>query len=297
MKWEFTSWVPLLSKICPSDTYKIYKRGSSVRIDTSLSGFEQMSWQRGNRTYIFTASDDACRFLDINHDNRQVHIDKIMLSELANEASSLFASSSDVMAAARLTCPTSITYIDTDRIVFERSKSGIIGFRTDRTDIVNGYECKVYNANVQLVSKTRTEHLSDADKKNYKEQMAASSMPFQSIPFLNTVEIVEKNYDEESGNSAQSTNGSSNYNLSRVTLEQYFDPAFSIQGHDIGRPREITTKINKFKTHLWLSEQFPLSLQEQILPIIELMAISSSHFTKLKGGLLISIVPCDHLSL
>lgn len=135
--------MPLLSRVCPSDVYKIYKSGSSVRIDTTLSGFEQMSWQRGARTYIFNASEDACRFLDINHDNRQVHIDKIVLSELANEASSFFASSSDVMAAARLTCPTSITYLDTDSIVFERSKSGIIGFRSDRTDMVNGYECKV----------------------------------------------------------------------------------------------------------------------------------------------------------
>lgn len=33
---------------------------------------------------------------------------------------------------------------------------------------------------------------------------------------------------------------------------------------------------------LWLSEDYPLSLQEQIMPIIDLMAISSSHFAKLK---------------
>lgn len=40
--------------MCPSDVYKIYKSGSNVRVDTTLSGFEQMSWQRGARTYIFT---------------------------------------------------------------------------------------------------------------------------------------------------------------------------------------------------------------------------------------------------
>lgn len=47
--------VPLVPRMCPSDTYKIYKSRSSVRIDTTLVGFDQTSnWQRGNRSYIFT---------------------------------------------------------------------------------------------------------------------------------------------------------------------------------------------------------------------------------------------------
>jgi septin 4 len=33
---------------------------------------------------------------------------------------------------------------------------------------------------------------------------------------------------------------------------------------------------------LWLCEDYPLSLQEQIMPIVDLMAISSSHFARLK---------------
>lgn len=31
----------------------MYKRGSNVRIDTTLLGFDHTTWQRGNRTYIF----------------------------------------------------------------------------------------------------------------------------------------------------------------------------------------------------------------------------------------------------
>lgn len=45
--------MPLVSRMCPSDTYKVYKQGSSVRVDITLLGFDESSWQHGNRSYIF----------------------------------------------------------------------------------------------------------------------------------------------------------------------------------------------------------------------------------------------------
>ena len=33
---------------------------------------------------------------------------------------------------------------------------------------------------------------------------------------------------------------------------------------------------------LWLCEEYPLSLQEQVMPIVDLMSIQSTHFAKLK---------------
>lgn len=49
-----------------------------------------------------------------------------------------------------------------------------------------------------------------------------------------------------------------------------------------GRPKDQTTKTQKFKATLWLAEEFPLSLPEQVVPIIDLMAASNAHFRKLK---------------
>lgn len=45
--------VPLMSRLCPSDVYKVYKCGSNVRIDTTLLNFDTTTWQRGDRSYIF----------------------------------------------------------------------------------------------------------------------------------------------------------------------------------------------------------------------------------------------------
>ena len=63
--------------MCSSDTYRVYKRGSSVRVDTTLLGFNQNSWVRGSRSYIFTGTNQGAKFYEIDHDTKQVYIEEM----------------------------------------------------------------------------------------------------------------------------------------------------------------------------------------------------------------------------
>uniref|UniRef100_A0A3B3DX99 Ankyrin repeat domain 13 family, member D n=1 Tax=Oryzias melastigma TaxID=30732 RepID=A0A3B3DX99_ORYME len=280
MKWEFTSWVPLVSKVCPSDVYRVWKSGSCLRVDTTLLGFEHMTWLKGRRSYIFKGGDDGAVVMEVDHEKQVVYTEPLVLSP--RDAPSLLAAMqpSQENTAQRLTSPIVSTHLNTRNIAFERNKSGIWGWRSEKSEVVSGYEAKVYSAtNVELVTRSRTEHLSDQDKSRCK----GSKTPLQS--FLG---IAEQHTTHNGSNVSQCA---SPHNPTAITAEEYFDPEFNLNGRDIGRPIELTSKVQKFKATLWLSETHPLSLAEQVTPIIDLMAISNAHFAKLRDFITLRLPP------
>ncbi|ROT65692.1 putative ankyrin repeat domain-containing protein 13D isoform X2 [Penaeus vannamei] len=226
--------------------------------------YVEMKWE-------FTSWVDGATMMEVDHETCQVYIEN--MRTLTTEQALATMRPHPAMVSHRLTTPIATTYIDTDKISFERDKAGIWGWRSDRTENVNGHDCKVFSAtNVELVTKTRTEHLTDAEK-----EKSLPRSPLQS--FLNIAEVEEKQ------NSPSSSEGSETYNFNNptnITAEEYFNPNVDLQGRDIGRPKEVVKKVQNFKAHLWLAEEYPLKLQEQVMPIVDLMAITSTHFAKLK---------------
>lgn len=272
MKWEFTSWVPLVSRVCPSDVYRVWKSGSNVRIDTTLLGFDSMKWQRGSRSYIFKGRCQTATVMEVDHDNQEVYSETIQIQQMPLMSSILEPTAEEV--AARLTSPIMTTFIDTDKIAFERNKSGIWGWRSDRSEIINGYESKVFSAsNVELITKTRTEHMTEDDKERCKKVNKTPLVSFLGVA-------------EEENKAQGATNGPDirtlSYNPSSIKPEQYFDEECNLGDRDIGRPIEQSSKAQRFKATLWLCEDYPLSLPEQVVPIIDLMAASNAHFKKLR---------------
>ncbi|CAF0741476.1 unnamed protein product [Adineta steineri] len=288
MKWEFSSWVPLVSKLCPNDTYKIYKSGPNVRVDTTLLGIEGTSWQRGNRTFIFSLLADCAKMIDIDHETKSAYSENL---SIPGEEVILLEPNMDQIDG-KLISPNLTVYLDVDKIEFERSKSGVWGMRNEKTENINGYQCKVYTANnFELVTRTRIEHMSPDDRQAY-EAGHGSNKNFLGGVF---------NFLESSASSSRSTattaaaatatNSSAmklsndqtkNVDQSPITFEEYFNSRVDLKNKNIGRPREENVKIQTFNAQISLCDEYPLSLQEQILPIIDLMAISNSHFKKLR---------------
>uniref|UniRef100_A0A8D3BWQ7 Ankyrin repeat domain 13B n=1 Tax=Scophthalmus maximus TaxID=52904 RepID=A0A8D3BWQ7_SCOMX len=281
MKWEFTSWVPLVSRICPSDTYRVWKSGQCLRVDTTLMGFEQMTWQRGNRSFIFRGQDSSAEVMEVDHDRQVVFCET--LSTDAGLGLLGAVQPSDEQVAGRLSAPVVTTQLDTRNIAFERNKTGILGWRSEKTEAVNGYEAKVYAAsNVELITRTRTDHLSDQNKNKTKGG---------KTPLQNFLGIAEQHMGPNNGALVTQMSSPAVTNPAALTAEEYFNPGLSPTQRDIGHACQLTTKTQRFKAKLWLCESHPLSLAEQVAPIIDLMAISNALFAKLRDFITLRLPP------
>ncbi|TEA28505.1 hypothetical protein DBR06_SOUSAS2010138 [Sousa chinensis] len=270
-----------LRKICPSDTYKVWKSGQNLRVDTTLLGFDHMTWQRGNRSFVFRGQDTSAVVMEIDHDRRVVYTETLALAGQDRELLLAAAQPTEEQVLSRLTAPVVTTQLDTKNISFERNKTGILGWRSEKTEMVNGYEAKVYGAsNVELITRTRTEHLSE----QHKGKVKGCKTPLQS--FLG---IAEQHGGPQNGTLITQT--LSQANPTAITAEEYFNPNFELGNRDMGRPMELTTKTQKFKAKLWLCEEHPLSLCEQVAPIIDLMAVSNALFAKLRDFITLRLPP------
>lgn len=186
----------------------------------------------------------------------------------------------------RMQTPITSNTIDIEKISFERNKSGWFAWKNEKNENINGYDCRVYNAsNVEFITKTRSEHL--AENQSHSRNARTPLQHFlgladeenQTSPRNTPSPLVENATSNEAcGGSASPIDKSQD----SVTIEEYFSND-DLNGRDIGKPKKINTKVQRFKANLWLSDEFPIKLQEQILPILDLMStLASPHVAKLK---------------
>ena len=65
--------MPLLHRILPSDTCKIYKRGASIRLDTTLVDFTDFKWERGDISFLFNGDQPPSQSLSVLDNKLRVY--------------------------------------------------------------------------------------------------------------------------------------------------------------------------------------------------------------------------------
>ncbi|KAM8713827.1 hypothetical protein ACLKA7_014054 [Drosophila subpalustris] len=152
-KWDFQSWLPLVSRILPSDICRLYKCGASLRLDTTLVDFNDMRWDRGDISFLFRGEAPPNESL-VLLDNEQQCYQRLRYEESDMEDEVDVLMSTDILA----------TQMSTKTIQFARAQRGWL-FRANRKELIGGqYQCEIYTIQgLVLKQRKRREHLSNED--------------------------------------------------------------------------------------------------------------------------------------
>lgn len=152
--------------LCPSDCYKIWKKGNRIRIDTSLIGFDKLRWLRGNVTYLFVIEPDASSFYLLDHDRKLWQHVKNFRDFTDEEV--------EKDLNLRLNQEIVSGKVDSRRpISFSRSRT-LMGLGDEMVETIGHYKSKVYSIeNLEWVTRTRKEHLRDRPEGDLSEQTSS----------------------------------------------------------------------------------------------------------------------------
>ncbi|CAG9857532.1 unnamed protein product [Phyllotreta striolata] len=258
LKWDFQSWVPLVSRILPSDVCKIYKSGSNIRLDTTLVDFSDMRWERGDISFIFNGAANSSESLTVLDNISKVY-QKVRQeeSEMEIEDEVDLLMSTDILAAQ----------ISTKSISFVRAQSGWF-FREDRKELVAGqYESDLYIVQgLQLESRKRREHLSSDDLQKNKAIL-------ESLTKGGNLQNFDQNGEPVRRNSLLPPPDK------RVTWDDYINSELNNYPR-LGRELVYKESTKSFKATIAMSSDFPLSV-EMLLNVLEVIA-PFKHFSKLR---------------
>lgn len=258
LKWDFQSWVPLVSRILPSDICKIYKCGANIRLDTTLVDFSDMRWERGDISFIFNGNASRNQSLTVLDNVLKVYQNvKYEESEIEIEDEVDLLMSTDILSAQ----------ISTKNIHFMRAQSGWI-FREDKKELVAGqYESELYSVHgLVLESRKRREHLSHDDLQKNKAILESFTKGSNN-----------QNFDQH-GVPVRRTSLSPPPDKS-VTWDEYLTADVNNYAR-LGRELVYKESTKSFKATIAMSSDFPLSV-EMLLNVLEVIA-PFKHFSKLR---------------
>lgn len=266
LKWDFQSWIPLVSRVLPSDICRMHKRGSSIRLDTTLVDFNDMKWERGDISFIFNGEAKPSESLIVLDNNL-----KVCQRVRHEEAESEIEDEVDILMSSDIVA----THMSTKSISFARSQSGWL-FREDKTEMVGNFQADFYAINgMNLESRKRREHLTEEDLQKNKA-FVESFTKGSNVGIESQLDVPRR----------QSLSPPPPPTL--VTWEDYIgapagDPPC------LGRPMVYKDTWKVFKATVAMSQDFPLSV-DSLLNLLE-VTTPFKHFNKLREFVQMKLPP------
>jgi hypothetical protein len=278
LKWDFQSWVPLVSRILPSDICKIHKKGSSIRLDTTLLDFNDMKWERGDISFVFNGHHIHHKIGAGNNNNSPLVVmdNKLKVYQLMTqqETEIEFEEEVDLLMSSDVI----VAQMSTKDVQFIRSQSGWI-FREDKREMVGPFQADVYLVHgITLESQKRREHLSEEDLVKNKEALVETfTKPSSSSFDLNGLQ--EEYKRRESLQPPPKP---------QVSWEEYINAPAGSPPH-LNRPLQSKCSSKAFKATLAMSEEFPMTV-EMLLNILEVVT-PFKHLKKLREFVTMKLPP------
>jgi len=272
LKWDFTSWLPLVSRILPSDICKISKKGACIRLDTTLVDFTEMRWERGDITFLYKGDSKTPEESLFVLDNKLRVYQKVRYeeSEVEFEDEVDLLMSSDIVSAQ----------VSTKPISFTKVQSGWF-FKEDRQELVGTYNANFYSINgMVLETRKRREHLSNDDLMKNKALLENFAK--------GNAQYLEQQQQTQNGEVKRKESLQPPPKRD-VTWSEYIQSPPG-QHPVLGRTPKCKESSRAFKATVAMSEDFPLTV-DMLLNVLEVIAPQFKHFQKLRDFIEMKLPP------
>ncbi|OIW16827.1 hypothetical protein TanjilG_06867 [Lupinus angustifolius] len=274
-----SSVIPFISRIAPSDTYKIWKRGGNMRADMTLAGFDGLKIKRSDQSILFLG--------DGLDDGKKIPGSLCMVSHKKKEVI-IASSSSEVVKPTDREVRQSLARKSKSKIVrvgIDVSQALLVPQvtwrRKERKEMVGPWKAKVYDMQNVILSVTSKAipgsapegkvSLQDSKKNNEEidkiltqEEKKQLEAAMNNSSYENDHKINVK--DEKKG--LPSGHKEKNHHKGK----QGEAPSVSSASSSSHRDEAGETEFKKGMIPvLWLSPNFPLKIEE-LLPLFDILA-------------------------